>query len=186
MPRRRKTASDNPFINDARWFLGLLAAILLIWLPPILKILVALTVLAAIYGFWRTHEQRMRALRQAGIEEIDEMTGAQFEEKVWALFKQLGYRVTPTPRTGDFGADHILVKDGVRIAVQAKRYRNPVGVEHIYPVISSLRTYGCDQAIVVTNSTFTGPARQAAEHNAVELWDRNRLIAELVRAATVK
>ncbi len=49
-------------------------------------------------------------MRQSGIDEIDQMTGRQFEEYVGTLFEKHGYRITYTPATGDFGADLILKK----------------------------------------------------------------------------
>ncbi len=36
-----------------------------------------------------------------------------------------------TPETGDYGADLVLSKDGRKIVVQAKRWKNVVGIEAV-------------------------------------------------------
>ena len=46
----------------------------------------------------------------------------EFEEYLAGLFRKQGFKVELTPSTSDYGADLVLMKDGQRIAVQAKRY----------------------------------------------------------------
>lgn len=59
-----------------------------------------------------------------------------------------------------------------RTAVQAKRYNSSVGIKAVQEIISGREFYKTDNAIVVTNSYFTNPARQMAKECHVELWDR--------------
>src|SRR4051794_5502750 len=59
-----------------------------------------------------------RKLAGAGLTAIDRMSGQAFEEYLEVLFDRLGYVAIPTERY-DKGADLILVKEGVRTAVQA-------------------------------------------------------------------
>jgi len=42
---------------------------------------------------------------------IDEMKGEEFEDFLATCFKRIGYHVEQTPRTNDFGADLILIKE---------------------------------------------------------------------------
>ncbi len=115
-------------------------------------------------------------LARSGIRKIDRMDGATFEAYLETLFKRLGYRVQRTRASGDFGADLVVEREGVRTAVQAKRYGKPVGVGAVQEAVAAKGKYACTEALVVTNSTFTRPAVELAVANAVELWDREELI----------
>lgn len=112
------------------------------------------------------------------IDEIDKMTGAEFEIFVAAVLKGCGFIIEKmTKTTGDYGADIIADFDGVRIAIQCKRYRSPVGVKAVQEVISAMKHYDCEEAIVITNSYFTKQAEILAKDNeVVTLWNRNKLI----------
>ena len=112
------------------------------------------------------------------LEEIDNMTGAQFEEFVAAVIRGNGYEVIEmTKTTGDFGADIIASKNGENIAVQCKRYAKPVGVKAVQEAISAMKHYDCDSCLVVTNSRFTKQAMELARDNeVVGLWDRKFLV----------
>ena len=112
------------------------------------------------------------------IEQIDEMTGREFEEFVAAVLEGCGYEVEEiTVASGDYGADIIAWADDEKIAVQCKRYSRPVGVKAVQEVISAMKHYDCEKAIVITNSTFTRQAYTLAEDNeVVTLWDRDDLI----------
>jgi len=62
-----------------------------------------------------------RRLARSGIWEIDRMDGLTFERFLEGLFQGLGFRVERTRFRGDYGADLLLWKEGVRTVVQAKR-----------------------------------------------------------------
>lgn len=72
--------------------------------------------------------------------------------------------------------------DGRKIAVQAKRWQGAVGVEAVQQVMAARARYRCDAALVVTNPYFTEQAERLAASNGVELWDRDRLLQELLKA----
>lgn len=110
------------------------------------------------------------------IRKIDNMTGEEFEEYLMVHFNTLGYDVTLTPLSRDFGADLIIEKDEIKTAIQAKRYSNTVGVAAVQQVYAAAAFYDCDNAMVVTNSYFSLPAKQLAEKIGVELWDRDEII----------
>lgn len=63
-----------------------------------------------------------RRLARSGIDQIDSMDGRTFELFLATLFERLGFRVELTSYRGDYGADLIVVHEGRRIAVQAKRW----------------------------------------------------------------
>ncbi len=115
----------------------------------------------------------------ATLSEIDQMSGIEFEEFLIQFFQERGYIVTGTPKNGDFGADLIVKSNVDKIAVQAKCYVNSVGIEAVYQAIAGMNYYGCDSAMVITNSRFTSRAVELAKRARVELWDRKRLEEEL-------
>jgi restriction system protein len=104
------------------------------------------------------------------------MSGLKFEEYLRALFRKLGYKVIKTRHVGDYGGDLVVVKNGVRTLVQAKRYNKKVGLDAIQQAVAAKPHYNCRQAMVVTNSYFTNQAFTLARSNYVKLWNRNRLV----------
>lgn len=115
-------------------------------------------------------------LRQSSINQIDRMDGRQFEEYLSSLYQSLGYQTAVTKGSGDFGADLILKNNGTKIVVQAKRYKNKVGIQSVQEVVGAKRYYDSAHAWVVTNNYFTEPARKLAIANDVLLIDRDILI----------
>lgn len=110
------------------------------------------------------------------LREVDQMDGEQFETFLRYIFKDLGYYTEKTAKVGDYGADLILLKDGFKIAVQAKIYRTKkVNLRAVQEVHASLKRYVCDKGIVITNNYFTQSAKNLANDTGVELWDRDKL-----------
>lgn len=122
--------------------------------------------------------QRERDLK-LGLTDADRMDGVRFEEWLANFFRARGYGAKTTPRTGDYGVDLVLERDGQTTVVQAKRWKGSVGVTAIQEIYAGKTHYGADAAIVVTNSRFTFEARRLAKSTGVILWDRNTLRAEL-------
>ncbi len=116
------------------------------------------------------------------IDQVDRMTGEEFEEFLACCFRNLGYAVEMTPKTGDFGADLILSKARKKTVVQAKRYQGKVGNSAVQEVVSAVKYYGAQDAIAITNSEFTSNAHKLAQANGVQLWGREQLIDLVIRA----
>lgn len=119
-------------------------------------------------------------LRRSGILEVDEMTGEIFEEFLQSLLKNRGYKVSLTSTTGDYGADLILLTTNKKIAVQAKRYRDKVGIKAVQEIASAKSYYDADECWVITNNYFTEPAVKLAYSNDVILINREQLIEWMV------
>ncbi len=157
-----------------RGFLGgIIEGLLLAW--PLLLMLGAVGAAKFAYRVWEK-----RRLAASGIEEIDRMDGRTFEKYMGVVFERLGYRVELTQYVGDYGADLVVRKDGVKTVIQAKRYKQSVGVRAIQEAVAAKGYYGCEAAMVATNSRFTRQAVTLAEANGVALWDRSRLVAALL------
>ena len=128
-------------------------------------------------------ERWQETLAQSDILEVDKMPGQLFEEHLGVVFSCLGYSVTRTRVTGDYGAD--LVLDGAegRVVVQAKRYSKSVGVKAVQEVKAAMSVYGASHGMVVTNSYFTRQAIELASKNSIELRDRNWLVPTMAKVA---
>lgn len=100
------------------------------------------------------------------------MDGLNYEYAVAKYLKKHGYySVSVTKGSGDYGVDVIASKGSHKYAVQCKFYSNPVGLGAVQEVVAGKAMYGCDCAMVVTNSTFTKAARELAQKNDVALLE---------------
>jgi restriction system protein len=106
---------------------------------------------------------------------IDAMEGREFELAVAELLEILGYEDVEQTPYYDKGADILASKNGLRVAVQTKRWSNSVGVDAVRQLIDGTKRYGCDRSLLVTNSYLTDEAIRTAEAWEIEVWDRRRL-----------
>ncbi|WP_340392473.1 restriction endonuclease [Paenibacillus sp. FSL E2-0190] len=124
--------------------------------------------------------ERIRVRNASGINEIDKMSGIEFEQRLAAYFIHKGFMVKTTATSGDHGADLIIEIGNRRIAIQAKRYgKQSVGNKAIQEAISGRIMYDCNEAWVITTSTFTKSAYELADKADVKLIDRSELIKML-------
>lgn len=140
--------------------------------------------LLAIFGYYlflfaRKYWRRYR-LSRLGLSDVDRLSGKDFETYLATRFRALGYKVEQTKLVGDYGADLILTREGYRTVVQAKRYKKDVGNKAVQEAYAAKPMYNAQNAIVVTNSGYTKAAVKQARITGVELWDRERLINELL------
>jgi restriction system protein len=146
-------------------------------LAPFLLCVLAVTAIQLWLG--RVEERRLAA---AGLQDLDRMDGRTFEKAMAGIFRALGWSVERTPHQGDYGADLVLTRNGVRTVVQLKRWSRPVGVRAIQEAVAAKAVYGAERAMVVTSGRrFTERARSLARANGVDLWDRARLLAQTTR-----
>ncbi|WP_372946791.1 restriction endonuclease [Mariniphaga sp.] len=109
------------------------------------------------------------------IAEVENMDGFEFEDFLAELYRKAGYKVHITSKSGDQGADLIIEKDGINIAVQAKKYSGKVTNKAVQEVVAAMKYYDCDKAIVITTGYFTKSAIELADRNNVILKDQKSL-----------
>lgn len=109
------------------------------------------------------------------IEDIDLMSGYEFESFLKKLFEKMGYKVEHTKFTGDQGGDLVISKLGGKTVVQAKRCEVKVSNDAVQEVVASINYYKCNKGMVVTNSEFTTSAIELAKSNNITLIDGNKL-----------
>ena len=124
----------------------------------------------------RAYEAWVEKTSSASMQEVDRMNGERFELFCGELLKKYGFSVSYTKGSGDQGVDIIAQKDGIKYAVQCKRYNNKLGNTPVQEVYAGARYYECNVPIVMTNSYFTKGAIDAARATGVRLWDRDKIM----------
>ena len=121
------------------------------------------------------------------LEDIDEMSGRQFEEFTASKLKKNGfYNISLTPKTSDYGVDIIALYDDEIFAIQCKKYSSKVGNYSVQEAYTGKNYYKSTKAAVITNNYFTNNAIKLAEENEVYLWNREDLIALIQGKLKVK
>lgn len=104
------------------------------------------------------------------------LSGSGFEKLLYRLFEAMGYKVELIGKSGDQGGDLIANKEGKRILIQAKCYRDwSTGNAAVQQVAGAMKLYDCNKAIVVTTSHFTPEAIVLAKANQIELVSKEQL-----------
>lgn len=114
---------------------------------------------------------------------FSELSGSDFEQLLYRLYKDQGYSVQWTGRSGDQGCDLIVNMGNERVAIQAKCYTGSVGNAAVQQIVAAQKKYDCTKGVVITNSVFTAEAIDLAKANGTELIDgrelRNLLLQHL-------
>lgn len=105
----------------------------------------------------------------------DTETPLDYEKYIAVKLKELGFNARATKGSGDQGADVLADKNGVKFAIQCKKYSNPVGNKAVQEANTARDYYDCDYAVVVTDSTYTKSARSAANACNVILLHESEL-----------
>lgn len=117
-------------------------------------------------------EQRIRALQLA---DADSMSGHDFEHYIAKLYQLRGFDAHVTSGSNDFGVDVIAVRGEVRLAIQTKRYAGKVSRTAVSDAVTGMYHYGCNMAVVVTNSYFSQGAISLALSTGCQLVNRDEL-----------
>ena len=120
---------------------------------------------------------RKKRIEKAMItENYDSMSGEDFEEFCADILRGNGFTdVEVTKATGDHGIDVLAKKDGIKYAIQCKRYSKPVGNKAVQEAYSGKDIYKADVAVVMSNMDFTAQAIEDAKKLNVELWNRDKI-----------
>lgn len=107
----------------------------------------------------------------------EDYDAAKFEEVTAEIYRQMGYGAKVTGKAGDLGIDVLLVKDGMKIGVQCKHYKNPVGPAMIREFVGALEGARLEKGYFVTTSHFTTGAKKAAQRTrwSLDLIDGKEL-----------
>lgn len=141
------------------------------WVIGTLLRLLVQTVELALLLLWRLLVALARLLGLAGWREVT--TGEEYEEFVAGYLERQGFRVLGhTGRSGDLGVDLVARKGLKTYAVQCKFYSGLVDGAAVQQVVAGMACYGCNAALVVTNSSLTPGAWTLARRNEVEVMEQ--------------
>ena len=132
-------------------------------------------------GGARRREQRLAY----SLEELDQLSGAEFEAWVTEVLNAASIPAENIQHTGDFGVDVVATVDGTRVGIQVKRYASSIGNSAVQEALAGSGYHDCELAAVVTQSTYTRAARKQAARARVPvlLVDRENIhdLPQLVR-----
>ena len=99
-------------------------------------------------------------------------TGEEYEVFAARYLEEQGFRILEHPGgSGDLGVDLVAKKGLNTYAVQCKFYSWPVDGSAVQQVVAGMACYGCNAALVITNSTLTPGAWTLARRNGVEVLE---------------
>jgi len=101
------------------------------------------------------------------------MTPDEYEHLVAHLLAKEGWDVEVTAPSHDLGIDVLAERDGVRLGVQAKMFRQanrPVNAEIVMHTHGAAAYFDCHRAMVATDGRVLDEARRVADKLGVELW----------------
>ena len=140
---------------------------------------------AALAGliFWRQRrvQTQRRVARQLAA--LDRLSGADFQAAVARLLTAQGHRVQAVGGPHDLGVDLIATRGRRRTAVQVKRAARPVARQAISDAVAGRLHYGCEEALVVTNSRFSRDAQRLARSTGCRLAGRETLARWLAQTS---
>ncbi|UNK21024.1 restriction endonuclease [Paenibacillus sp. N3/727] len=111
--------------------------------------------------------------KEITIDDIDMMSGREFELFISDLFIKMGYTATATKSSGDQGIDVIAEKNAKRYGIQTKCYSGSISNKAIQEVSAGLKFYNLDKGIVITNNFYTESAIELAASNGMALFEFN-------------
>jgi hypothetical protein len=111
---------------------------------------------------------------------ISSFDGHEYEEYCAGRLRDAGWETRYTPKSGDQGVDIIAERDGIRVAIQCKNYKQPVGNKAVQEVLAGKSYERADFAAVVSPASYTPAATQLASATGVLLL-HHRQLAHLAR-----
>ncbi len=110
------------------------------------------------------------------IEEVDNLSGLDFEKFIGRIYKRKGYKVSYTKRSHDGGADLVVEKGQDSMCVQAKRRSKSVSKQAVYQAYFARKKYSVNRACIATNNELTDQAKNFANDYNIEFIDRFKIM----------
>lgn len=114
----------------------------------------------------------------------------EFENLITNLFQKMGLETRQTQSSRDGGVDCVAYDPrpifGGKVVIQAKRYKNTVGVSAVRDLYGTLQNEGASKGILVTTSGYGKAAFEFAEGKPIELLDGSNLLYLLAEHANLE
>lgn len=117
-----------------------------------------------------------------------ELNPFEFENLVANLFSKMGLDTKQTRSSKDGGVDAVAFDlrpvIGGKVVIQAKRYKNTVGVSAVRDLYGTMMNEGANKGILVTTSGYGPDAFEFAKDKPIELLDGGQLLYLLDQIGT--
>lgn len=108
------------------------------------------------------------------------LTPLEFESLITNLFEKMGLETRATRPSRDGGVDCVAWDNrpifGGKVIIQAKRYKNTVGVAAVRDLFGTLHNEGANKGILVTTSGYGKAAFEFCQGKPIELLDGGNLL----------
>lgn len=109
-----------------------------------------------------------------------ELTPGEFESLITNLFEKMGLETRQTQASRDGGVDCVAFDPrpifGGKVVIQAKRYKNTVGVSAVRDLFGTMQNEGASKGILVTTSGYGASSFEFAEGKPLELLSGSNLL----------
>lgn len=109
-----------------------------------------------------------------------QLTPSEFESLITNLFEKMGLETRQTRPSRDGGVDCVAWDArpvmGGRVVIQAKRYKNTVGVSAVRDLFGTVHNEGAGKGILVTTSGYGKASFEFADGKPLELLDGSNLL----------
>lgn len=129
----------------------------------------------------------------SGLEErtnLMDLTPGEFESLITNLFQKMGLETKLTQASRDGGVDCVAYDPrpifGGKVVIQAKRYKDTVGVSAVRDLYGTVQNEGASKGILVTTSGFGKAAFDFADGKPLELLSGSNLLYLLETYGTIK
>jgi len=119
-----------------------------------------------------------------------ELTPTEFEGLITNLFAAMGLDTRQTRPSREGGVDCVAFDPrpvfGGKVVIQAKRYKNTVGVSAVRDLFGTVQNEGASKGILVTTSGYGKAAFDFAKGKPLELLDGGNLLHLLAEHASIE
>lgn len=109
-----------------------------------------------------------------------ELTPSEFEALITNLFQKMGLETRQTQASRDGGVDCVAFDPrpifGGKVVIQAKRYKNTVGVSAVRDLFGTMQNEGASKGLLVTTSGYGKASFEFAEGKPLELLSGSNLL----------
>lgn len=109
-----------------------------------------------------------------------ELTPSEFETLITNLFEKMGLETRLTQASRDGGVDCVAYDPrpifGGKVVIQAKRYKNTVGVSAVRDLFGTMQNEGASKGILVTTSGYGKASFEFAQNKPLELLSGSNLL----------
>src|SRR4051812_11735741 len=119
-----------------------------------------------------------------------ELTPGEFESLITNLFEKMGLETRLTQASRDGGVDCVAFDPrpifGGKVVIQAKRYKNTVGVSAVRDLFGTMQNEGASKGILVTTSGYGKASFEFADGKPLELLSGTNLLYLLSEHAAIE